>query len=49
MPTVRRISADAAKDDYRIRTIILGVIESDAFRMQSVTSSATEAGAAGGR
>ena len=48
MPTVRRITAAAQKDDYRIRSIILGVVVSGAFRMQSVTS-ATEADGAGGR
>jgi Protein of unknown function (DUF1585)/Protein of unknown function (DUF1588) len=32
MPTVRRIVRQAATDDYRFRSIVLGVIASDAFR-----------------
>ena len=32
MPTVRRIVRQAAADDYRFRSIVLGVILSDAFR-----------------
>jgi hypothetical protein len=32
MPTVRRIVRDAAKDDYRFKSIVLGVVSSDAFR-----------------
>jgi hypothetical protein len=32
MPTVRRIVREAAADNYRFRSIVLGVISSDAFR-----------------
>ena len=32
MPTVRRIVSQAAKDNYRFKSIVLGVISSDAFR-----------------
>ena len=32
MPTVRRIVRQAATDNYRFRSIVLGVISSDAFR-----------------
>jgi hypothetical protein len=32
MPTVRRIVRQAAADDYRFKSIVLGVIASDAFR-----------------
>ena len=32
MPTVRRIVRHAAGDDYRFKSIVLGVISSDAFR-----------------
>jgi len=32
MPTVRRIVHDAAADDYRFKSIVLGVVKSDAFR-----------------
>ena len=34
MPSVRRIAAAAADDDYRIQTIILGIIQSDAFNLR---------------
>ncbi len=32
MPTVRRIVRQAAADDYRFKSIVLGVVNSDAFR-----------------
>jgi len=32
MPTVRRIVRQAGKDDYRFKSIVLGVVTSDAFR-----------------
>jgi cytochrome c553 len=32
MPTVRRIVREAAANDYRFKTIVLGVVTSDAFR-----------------
>ena len=32
MPTVRRIVRQAAADDYRFKSIVLGVVSSDAFR-----------------
>ena len=32
MPTVRRIVRQAAADDFRFKSIVLGVITSDAFR-----------------
>jgi hypothetical protein len=32
MPTVRRIVRQAGADDYRFKSIVLGVISSDAFR-----------------
>jgi hypothetical protein len=31
MPTVRRIVREAAKDNYRFKSIVLGVVSSDAF------------------
>jgi hypothetical protein len=34
MPTVRAIAARAAQDDYRIRTVILGIAESPAFNLR---------------
>jgi hypothetical protein len=33
-PTVRRIAADAEKNDYRISSFVLGVVKSDAFQMK---------------
>jgi len=32
MPTVRRIVKRAAADDFRFRSLVLGVVSSDAFR-----------------
>jgi hypothetical protein len=44
MPTVRAIARGAAKNDYRFSSIILGIVESDAFQMRAAedTPSATE-------
>jgi hypothetical protein len=38
MPQVRRIVRDAAKDDYRLSSIVLGIVNSDAFRKQALES-----------
>jgi hypothetical protein len=35
MPTVRAIARGAAKDDYHFSSIILGIVESDAFQMRT--------------
>ena len=35
-PTIRSITAQAEEDDYRMSSFILGVVLSDAFRMQQV-------------
>jgi hypothetical protein len=35
MPQVRAIVRDAAKDDYRFSSLVLGIVSSDAFRMQA--------------
>jgi hypothetical protein len=32
MPTIRRIVREAAKDNYRFKSLVLGVVTSDAFR-----------------
>jgi hypothetical protein len=32
MPAIREIVRRAEKDDYRFEAIVLGVVESDAFR-----------------
>jgi hypothetical protein len=36
MPTVRRIVREAGADDYRFKSIVLGVVSSDAFRKREV-------------
>jgi len=35
MPTVRQITRAAAKDNYRFESIVLGVVQSDAFRKRA--------------
>ncbi len=47
-PAVRAIVRDAADDDYRISSFVLGVVLSEAFRMQSVEPAATETSGAAG-
>ena len=39
MPTVRRIVRQAAADNYRFKSIVLGVVSSDAFRKREVDPS----------
>jgi len=34
MPTIRRIVRDAARDDYRFSSIVMGIVRSDPFRMR---------------
>jgi mono/diheme cytochrome c family protein len=36
MPTVRKIVREAARDDYRFSSIVMGIVRSDAFRMRMV-------------
>ena len=45
-PLIRKIVADAAAEDYRMSSFIMGVVESDAFRTQraQVAEDADEAG-----
>jgi hypothetical protein len=45
-PAIRTIARNAAKDDYRMSSFILGVVKSDAFRMKraEAATSTTEAG-----
>ena len=38
-PTVRQIVRDAEEKDYRMSAFFMGVVKSDAFRMQSVSAS----------
>ncbi len=44
MPTVRAIVRDAARNQYRMSSFILGVVNSPAFRSSTVTSVETTAG-----
>ena len=37
-PTIRRIVREAEQNDYRMSSFLVGVVKSDAFRMQSVTA-----------
>jgi mono/diheme cytochrome c family protein len=36
MPTVRKIVREAARDNYRFSSIVMGIVRSDAFRMRMV-------------
>ena len=36
-PTIRAIVSEAEKDDYRMSSLIMGVIMSDAYRMKDVS------------
>jgi hypothetical protein len=38
MPAVREIIRDAAKSDYKMSSFILGIVNSDAFRMSQASS-----------
>jgi hypothetical protein len=54
MPAIRRIIRDAAKNDYRISSFVLGIARSAAFQMSqaedtSSTGSTGSAGSAGQR
>jgi hypothetical protein len=43
MPTVRRIVREAARDDYRFRAIVLGIVRSPQFQQKArFTTSATQ-------
>jgi hypothetical protein len=47
MPVVRAIAADAAANDYRFSSIVLGIITSEPFRMRASESLAAGAATAG--
>src|SRR5207245_10924082 len=38
MPAVRRIVRDAADNDYRFSSLVLGIVNSDPFRLRKVAS-----------
>jgi hypothetical protein len=46
MPTVRKIVADAESNDLRMTSFVIGVIKSDAFRMQRASEDVTTASSA---
>ena len=45
MPQVRAIVRGAAKDDYKLSSLILGIVNSDAFRKQGVPTTTPGVGA----
>jgi hypothetical protein len=47
MPQVRAIARAAAEDDYRLSSIVMGIVNSDAFRLQAGSEHAERATAAG--
>ncbi len=47
MPLVRSIVREAANDDYRFKSIVLGIVSSDAFRKRE-SAGLTQAPEAGG-
>ena len=47
MPTVRAIAREAAKNDNRFSSFVLGIVRSPAFQMRIVQQSTEEAGAGG--
>jgi hypothetical protein len=36
MPTVRKIVHSAAADNYRFSSLVMGIVSSDAFRLEKV-------------
>jgi hypothetical protein len=47
MPQVRAIVRGAAKDNYKLSSLILGIVNSDAFRKQGPAPAAVQAAALG--
>jgi hypothetical protein len=47
MPTVRKIAREAEAQDYNMSAFIFGVVKSDAFRMQTASTAATDVDAGG--
>ena len=42
MPQVRAIVRNAANDDYTLSSLVMGIVNSDAFRMQALPHDETE-------
>ena len=49
MPQVRAIVRGAAKDNYKLSSIVLGIVNSDAFRKQGPAPAQTAANRSEGR
>ena len=47
MPLVRAIARDAAQQNYRFSSIVLGIVKSAPFQMKKAPQSRRHAGAAG--
>ena len=43
MPSVRSVVAEAEKSDYRMSSFVLGIVQSDAFRMRKAPVTAQAA------
>jgi hypothetical protein len=46
-PAIRAITREAAENDYRMSSLIMGVIDSPAFQMKTAPAVTTSAGSAG--
>ena len=42
MPSIRQIVSDAAKDNYRFSSLVMGVVESEAFLKEKVPAKEAE-------
>jgi hypothetical protein len=48
MPQVRAVVRGAAKDNFKFSSIVLGIVNTDAFRKQGVAPAPAQAGAKSG-
>jgi hypothetical protein len=48
MPQVRAIVRGAAKDNYKLSSIVLGIVNADAFRKQGSAAASAPSGAKSG-
>jgi hypothetical protein len=47
MPTIRKIVAEAEREEYRASSFVLGIVESDAFRMRKAQEVVTDTNGSG--
>jgi len=47
MPTIRKMVAEAEKEEYRASSFVLGIVESDAFRMRKAQEVVTDTNGSG--